>query len=219
MAPYFFQCALIARTTLDIGAYVGWYSLVAALANPASRVIALEPLPSVHERLLRNLELNRVPNITPLRTAAGATGGEAEFYHLRDGIPSSSSLARDFMTSQWETVKSTVEVTTIDHLVECLGLSHVDWVKMDTETTEADVLGGMVATLERFRPVVFCEVLEGWGVENRIEELLCPFEYRYYRLERQGPVREESLRGGYNYVFVPRSRRDVESILMGNEEA
>src|SRR5712692_4691633 len=43
----FFDIARTARTTLDVGSNVGYYALLAALANPAGQVIALEPMPSI----------------------------------------------------------------------------------------------------------------------------------------------------------------------------
>jgi FkbM family methyltransferase len=45
VAPLFWRLACKARVTLDIGAHVGYYSVLAGMANPAGTVFAFEPLP------------------------------------------------------------------------------------------------------------------------------------------------------------------------------
>ena len=55
-------------TVIDVGANIGCFSILASrLVGPTGRVIAIEPEPSTHERLLKNIELNQATNIKPLR--------------------------------------------------------------------------------------------------------------------------------------------------------
>ena len=61
--PLFFRLATHARVTLDVGAYVGFYTLLAAHANPTGQVYAFEPLLSVYERLQWNVMLNGLTNV------------------------------------------------------------------------------------------------------------------------------------------------------------
>ncbi len=84
-------------------------------------------------------------------------------------------------------VASPVEVTTYDDFAEEQALTGVDLVKIDTESTEHDVMAGMTQTLERDRPTILCEVLPG-GPATEIEDILRPFGYRYHLLTAQGPV-------------------------------
>ena len=55
-------------------------------------MIALEPLPAIHTRLRRHVSLNRLSNVECLMAAAGAREETADFYHVGDGLPTSSSL-------------------------------------------------------------------------------------------------------------------------------
>jgi hypothetical protein len=50
-SPFFFDCPRASRLTLDIGANVGYFALLAPNANPNGHVHAFEPLLKVHERL------------------------------------------------------------------------------------------------------------------------------------------------------------------------
>ena len=51
-----------AEVTLDVGAYVGFFALVAAHANPKARIYAFEPMPMVYERLRKNVRINQLSN-------------------------------------------------------------------------------------------------------------------------------------------------------------
>jgi FkbM family methyltransferase len=206
-AAVFFALARKAEATLDVGAYVGYYALLAAHANPAGRVIALEPMPSIHARLVRHVSLNRLVNVECLRAAAGAREETAHFYHVDAGLPTSSSLSREFMAGVERLVSTPVPVVVLDRLVRERGLPRVDLVKIDTESTEPDVLVGLGETLARDRPWILCEVLKGRGAEERLGPILEPFGYRFYLLTPQGPVPRTRIEGHpqwLNYLFAAR---------------
>src|SRR5262249_9733803 len=74
-APFFFKLATQAAVTFDVGAYVGYYTLIAAHANPDGRVHAFEPMPVIHERLLNNIRLNELTNVECVPSAVGDADG------------------------------------------------------------------------------------------------------------------------------------------------
>src|SRR5215831_12119703 len=80
-APFFFKLATQAAVTFDVGAYVGYYTLIAAHANPDGRVHAFEPMPVIHERLLNNIRLNELTNVECVPSAVGDADGKTQFYH------------------------------------------------------------------------------------------------------------------------------------------
>jgi len=206
----FFRLALRARVTLDVGAYVGFYSLLAAHANPAGQVHAFEPHPSVFERLTLNVRLNGVDNVTCHALAAGATGGTADFHYVPGGLPSSSSLSLPFMAQTgFPLDHRRVPVVTLDSFSREAALDHLDLVKVDTESTEPDVLEGMVFVLKRHRPHIVCEVLAGRADEGRLEAILRPLGYRFYVLKQGGPTPAEHVRAEaawLNHLFVHETR-------------
>ena len=201
----YFPLAARARITIDVGAYVGYYSLLAAHANPQGRVFAFEPHPAVYERLSANAKLNRLDNVECIPAAAGSAAGEATFFAVGGGLPTSSSLSHEFMRPHAGLQPLSVPVIRLDDFVRERGLVGIDLVKIDTETTEPQVLEGFVETLRRDRPAILCEVLAGHHVEAGLEAILGPLGYRYYRLGPPGPALAahiEADRTVLNHLFL-----------------
>ena len=127
-----------------------WVSLtlLAALANPGGRVYAFEPMPVVFDRLNFNIALNHLDNVECLASAAGAIDGTASFFHLSSEIPSSSSLSHEFMRASGNPLDCIqVSVIRLDRFVEEKRIPRVDLLKIDTESTEPQVLQGMANVL------------------------------------------------------------------------
>jgi FkbM family methyltransferase len=210
-SPVFFALARESAVTLDIGAYVGFFALLAGHANPAGRVVAFEPLTEAFERLEQNVQRNRLENVACVRAAVGGSTGTAAFFHVDStpsGIPCSSSLSHEFMREAAGVRSSEVPVLRLDEFVDERRLGPVGLIKIDTETTEPDVLEGALSTLRRDRPAIVCEVLAGRQTGPRIEELLRPLGYRFYLLTDEGPRQRERIEGHskwLNYLFSTRA--------------
>ena len=97
-----------------------------------------------------------------------------------------------------------VKVTTADDFVAATGITSVDLVKIDTETTEDDVIAGMLQTIERDHPAIICEVLEE-KTAGEIERLLAPHEYGYYLFSGDGLIPYKHIRPHplwRNFLFI-----------------
>jgi len=200
----FFRLATRAAVTLDVGAYVGYYTLIAAHANPNGVVHAFEPLPAIHQRLLRNIRLNGLKNVACIASAVGDADGQARFFHVDAELPTSSSLSHEFMRPTPGLVSSTVSVTTLDRYLANRAIPKVNLVKIDTESTESQVIRGMRNTIERDHPDIFCEVLQGRADTRALEEILGPLGYHYYLLTPAGAVEHDDIEGHpewLNYLF------------------
>ncbi len=215
--PLFFRLAQSAKVVLDIGANVGYHSMLAAHANPSAQVFAFEPLPMAAERLRLHKQLNDAANVEWVNAAVGAQSGTADFYVGEGGIPVGASLSAEFVERirrdapvrhRDEILTLTVPVITIDEFVAERGIAQVDLVKIDAESAEPQVLQGMAAVLRRDRPAILCEVLESGATAAAIEQQLTPLGYHYYHLRPDGIVPVDTLRGyGYddvhNYLLSP----------------
>jgi FkbM family methyltransferase len=199
--------------TLDIGAHVGFYALIAGHANPNGRVFAFEPLALTLERLQRNVADNKLTNVECLERAVGDVSGPVTFFIPDSEIPCSAGMSADFYGA-WPDSFAKIEVSaiTLDEFVRERAIDRVDLVKIDTESTEPQVLRGMLATLRRDRPAILCEVLRGCIEEGELEKILEPLGYRYYLLTPQGPVLKDRIEGHsdwLNYFFSTLSPQDV----------
>lgn len=229
--PLFYLLATRAQVTVDVGAYVGFYTLLAAHANPAARVIAFEPLAEAFARLRDHVRLNALANVACVPMALGHEASEAELFRApaaavaaiaSDGqasIPCSSSLSADFMRGVPGAVGAPVRVAALDGYLSGRQVERVDLVKIDTESTEPDVLAGALATLRTSHPAIVCEVLPGSGTGPRLEALLFPLGYRAYQLTPRGPEARDRVDGHpewLNYLF---SVQAEEEILLLHREA
>lgn len=206
VARIFWSLAVEAKVTLDVGAHVGYYTVLAAMANPSGTVYALEPFPATFERLLCNIRLNDLRNVVALQLAAGPVDGEADFFHVPGIIPCSSSLSEEFMGSTPGLTQIRVRVTRVDALIQEHQLQCVDLVKLDTESTEPEVLAGMVGTLRRWKPDIICEVLRGANT-RALATTLQPLGYSFYHLTDRGAEPRADLAWHprwLNYLFTAR---------------
>ena len=211
----FYRLARRAGVILDIGAYVGFFTMIAGLANRESRIYAFEPMEAIHRRLGENVARNGLKNVECFGVAVSDSIGHARFFFsqsaLREGLPTSSSLSEDFMARAPELTTIDVPLVTIDALAREKGISRVDLVKIDTETTEPSVLRGMRHVLSRDRPTIVCEVLRDVDTVA-IEAELQPLGYKYFLLKPNGPEPRSSIEGHpefLNFLFTAYPDRDL----------
>ena len=203
----FFRLAMRSAVTLDIGAHVGIFSLLASHANPQGRVIAFEPMPEVFARLQRNIAQNRVTNVECVNSAVGETDGTATCYHVKESyLSSEATLSAESKPVGHAVHTSDVPVLRIDTFVQQRQLPRVTLVKIDTETTEPSVIRGMLETIRRDQPQILCEVLAGCNTDQALESLLRPLGYRYYLITKDSLVPKDRIEchlDWRNYLFVP----------------
>lgn len=147
-------------TVLDIGANLGYYTLLAAdLVGPEGQVVAIEPNPDVFRRLSASIAVNGFSPRTSARNVALAgpyeTGKRAFF------VPTGEPKNGRFVGSQEDPehladhgMVSEVALGRIDPD----GFDRVDFIKIDVEGAELTVLEHLRPVLEKFRPKVVCEV-------------------------------------------------------------
>ena len=131
---------------LDIGANVGYFTLLAArLVGPEGKVYAFEPEPSNYEVLVKNLGLNGYMNVETIPKAVSSEKGEAQL--ILSGLDSGFHSLAHLNLPERGTVS--VETITIDSFLEERGWPHVDLIKMDIEGWEIAALDGMDRFFQR----------------------------------------------------------------------
>jgi len=148
----FCRLARSARYVLDVGAYTGVYTLLAAAANPKSRVVSFEPVPSIYQRLVENIALNEWEERCRAVNAGVLDEERQAEMHVpeRSALPTSSSFDQEGFRGY---AGATVEVPTVTLDAACENFQEeMDLVKIDVEGFEDKVLLGMREVLERAHP-------------------------------------------------------------------
>ncbi|MGE3726871.1 MAG: FkbM family methyltransferase [Candidatus Sericytochromatia bacterium] len=201
---FFLKACQPGMTFVDIGANTGYFSLLAAGCFDAVRVLAFEPVPRVLTYLHRNIALNKLNSqIQVFEVALSHQNGQIEFYEVDSvTLPLGSSANKDF---RLQTRAYQVQMNRLDDLAGELALGKVALVKIDTESTEHEVIEGMISLIQTSRPVIICEILYD-PVGEAVQAFLEPLNYRFYSLRPQGLLPEKEIRlfsDAYNHAFIP----------------
>lgn len=136
---FFFSVVPEGGVVWDVGANVGFYSLLAA--RKAARVVAFEPLPENLSSLRRHIELNRLEECIQVVPAAASDHDGTGLFSVVPGNSSEGSL-RPHGTLTVQTVR-----------LDSLG-AVPDLIKIDVEGNEHEVLRGAIETMRTHHPLV-----------------------------------------------------------------
>lgn len=144
---------------VDIGANLGYHALLMAdLAGPGGRLLAVEPNPAMARLLQANLDINGFgPRARVLAAALGDGQAASGFLAIPHGEPKNAALipgAAAGRAAEGAAVLD-VPVLALDSLAG--DWPRIDLVKIDAEGAEDAILRGMAAILRRDRPLLVLE--------------------------------------------------------------
>jgi FkbM family methyltransferase len=191
----FYQLAQEARTVLDVGANIGYFSLLASVANGKSHIVAFEPVPQIFEYLKGNIRVNHATNVVAVSSAVTNYDGTAVLY-LNEWASSSINRCHKKPIAEIEAPAVTLDSYVSEHQIKS-----VDLVKIDVESTEPQVLEGMQHILKRDAPDIICEVL--WEeTANYLNCHLPDFGYRFYWITNNGLLEREKVAHDEQYRYL-----------------
>lgn len=146
-------------TVVDVGANFGYYSLLMAdLIGPAGHLLAVEPNPAAVTMLTRSLELNGFARRSAvISAAAGVREGIGRLF-IPDGEPKNAMLVDDGAEAVGR-ASIAVPVRPLDALLS--NTARVDFLKIDAEGAEEEVIAGLSETIARCRPRIVLEFNPG----------------------------------------------------------
>lgn len=205
------------QTFVDIGANIGYYSLLAAKINPDIAVYSFEPAKGPLHFLKQNVDLNKASNCVEVSDLAlSSETGKVDFYeylnpkypYLKHNLGGTSSLKHK--ETQKVVSKTKVKTITLDSFVADRNIAQVDLIKIDTEGTEDKILSKAEKTINRDRPIIICETLFK-KIESELEKIMRGHDYLFFnhadnRLIQVDTIVREKDDGVRDCFFIPKEK-------------
>lgn len=184
------------QTFVDIGANIGFYSLLAAQkVSSSGKVFAFEPSFREYKRLIGNIESNKIKNICSLNCALGDKMKNASLLiePFHSGLNKITSK-----TNKNQRYQNTL-MFTFDHVFQFFN-KKIELIKIDTEGSEWRVLQGMVGCLRKKQvQKIVIEIHQEYLRNNNIKkELIYSFLKKYGFSPRFSFVDKDS----YDEIFT-----------------
>lgn len=176
LIPFFKKSSVF----FDVGANIGYFSLLAQAVNKKLKVYSFEPLPKNRESLKLNIKINSTKSIELIETCVSDSNGDIQF-----SIPPKDECGWGRISNEnifnGETLQ--LKTQTLDSFCELNKISKVDFIKIDVEGFEYHVLKGAQKTLNA-GPDICIELndqcLKGTGVD--ILEIFSYLKNKNYNL-------------------------------------
>lgn len=194
-------------TVFDVGANIGWYSLLLKKCFPGLKVYSFEPAPKNFHRLQRNFQLNNLSEDYLVNAGFYDSKGKMDFC-FNPKLAGASSF-RNILGQDVENIQ--VDITTMDAWVKNNSITNIGFIKCDVEGAELFVYKGGMDSIRKYKPVIMSEMLRKWSAKfnyhpNDIIRMFEEIGYECYvitennRLKKFGYVDEETVET--NYFFL-----------------
>lgn len=174
-------------TFLDVGANIGFHSLLLSTFQRGINVVAFEPNPHNFELLSRNARVNGYTNIRCEPVAMSDHTGTGRLYLSKSDM--SASLVPDFDEAQGAPVD--VSLTTLDDYLAQHSARGRLVLKVDVEGHEEAFFRGAARTIEQRRPDIVAEVTEAY--DRELTAFFQRLGYRFYPITDRGLVPADTL--------------------------
>jgi FkbM family methyltransferase len=138
---------------LDIGANIGNHTL--AMSRFARHVYAFEPQMPAGIRLEDNVRMNALANVTLLPYGLSNRDESLSLFIAPDGVGGATTYVQETARDNAREVAS--QVRNGDQALDEIGVGTIDFIKVDVEGFEFNVVDGLRQHLAKSRPIVLME--------------------------------------------------------------
>lgn len=149
----------------DVGANVGVFSLFAANFKN-TKVFSFEPHPANFNILKENIRINSLKNVVPFEVGLAK---ENELRHLIIGnIPGGHKVANGKESSNTNNTL-TIQTRTIDSIISENAINKIDFLKLDCEGAEGEILNSISSNLFKLINKIVIEFHDNHSILNHNE--------------------------------------------------
>ena len=160
---------------IDIGANIGCTSIL--FGELAHQVISFEPSTTTFNLLQRNIKGSGLVNIKLQNYALGSSSSISEITYApsnRSGgfISNKTTISTGHITEK-------IKIKKLDDIIDNLKLQKIDFIKIDVEGFEKEVIDGAKKTIARCKPIIVLE-LNHWCL-NAFQRITIPDFFDYLK--------------------------------------
>ena len=151
------------KVIIDIGANVGYYTVeLAKLLDTSGKLLSFEPVEASFSQLKKNVELNHLEkNVRTFQIGLSNSISEARIFLPRISGSSAASLRN--LHPEEKSESQIIKISTLDEVIDSLGITDCNLIKIDVEGGELQVIEGGIETISKFKPIIFAELLRKWS--------------------------------------------------------
>jgi len=190
---------------VDVGAHIGRYTLIASKrVGLNGRVIAIEANPDNFQMLNSNVKLNQLTNVTSLNCAVYSQETKIKLYLA--GKRMGQTIYDTIMVERAnEGREKFVEINahTLDYLLQLQDIDEVNWIKIDVEGAELEVLRGATGIISHSKDIsLLIEVHNLSGSNSTLYEPIAQFLKEYnFKIDF-----EKTYEGGEKHLIARKQR-------------
>lgn len=133
------------RTFIDVGANIGYFTLLGAKLLPKGNVVSIEAFPSLYDRLLENISLNKYHNVRAVNLAATDKESAIPMYHAHCGNEGATTSIQGKFDSEPIIVKG----LPLSDILSETEIASARLIKIDVEGAEYSVFCGLHSILNK----------------------------------------------------------------------
>lgn len=185
---------------IEAGANNGSETLLLSKLVQHGRVYAFEPIPHVYNRLNFNVQLNEMnDNIILSQLAIGEENKTVTFNVFPKDFENQGMSSKYSENSR--TTKLDVKQVKLDTFVQEMGITKIDFLKMDIQGAEIDLIKGGYESISKFKPIIFTEAAEEYLNIESLYSLLFELKYNIFLIEENGFKELKSATAG-NWIAI-----------------
>ncbi|MBC7450981.1 MAG: FkbM family methyltransferase, partial [Cytophagales bacterium] len=146
-----------------------------------------EPVKHIYQTLQLNLSINHCKNVQTEQKALRESDGQLHFNVLPEDFCNQGMASKYDETSS--DAKVLVQQTSIDSWLLKNNIRSVDFIKMDIQGAEIELLKGAQHTIEKYKPLIFTEATEDFLSIEKLFDTLIDLGYAVYFISSKGHLR------------------------------
>ncbi|PIQ48594.1 MAG: hypothetical protein COW03_09430 [Cytophagales bacterium CG12_big_fil_rev_8_21_14_0_65_40_12] len=186
ITKHFTQTVKPNDVVIDIGANIGYFTLLSAmLTGNQGSVHAFEPQKEIYSALTENISLNNLSNVITNNLGLGSKSGTLTLTQM----PGNRGGGRILENQVQQGISEKVKVISLDQYVENHQIGEINFIKIDVEGFEYEVLQGANRVFSKLKPSCLFEFSPDIWKKNEMDwisksnELLTFFLEKGYNLQ------------------------------------